>query len=308
MRPSWKVDLKWLFGLACVVSMVVAGVLYSASKLTGHGPATGMVTGVLTELAKESDTGEEEFAELQRRAAEFPDEEFAILEDVTLPVKGHELEGLTYDEAIALVAGRIAEELYTEGPDAVKKYLQSSIEEEAGEPSEDAASLEDAEQDLGPAGLFTQDTHDKLSRFFLFSLIAVALTAAPLVFFSQRFGRLGSPGVALILGTAPLALFWLIAKQIARDPGDDGLGAAVGQSLEPAAASLSTTFLILLALGIVMVVAAMAGHVGFAVRRRFGRPSTEAPGTEAVGPDTPSPGSSGGEEHPYVGPGGVSQA
>ncbi len=117
MRHSSKLDAKWVFGLACLTAVVVAGSLYSASKLTEHDPATGIFSGVMATFAKEGDA-KEAFADLQAQAAANPDQEFTI-EGATLPVEGRELTGLSYDEAVDLVVGRIAEMLYVDGPDSV---------------------------------------------------------------------------------------------------------------------------------------------------------------------------------------------
>ncbi|MCH8962226.1 MAG: high-potential iron-sulfur protein [Bacteroidetes bacterium] len=121
MGSSRRIDAKWLFGLICLSAVIVAAVLYSASKLTERDAATGLFSGVMTSLAME-DNGAEGFEELQALAAANPDEEFTI-EGATLPVKGSEIAGLSYDEAVDLVVGRIAQTLYTDGPDAVEQFF-----------------------------------------------------------------------------------------------------------------------------------------------------------------------------------------
>ncbi|KKL54963.1 hypothetical protein LCGC14_2260150, partial [marine sediment metagenome] len=151
---------------------------------------------------------------------------------------------------------------------------------------------------------------------FIFSLIPILVLAVPLVFFSRRFGRLGSPGVVLAVGAAPFAVLWLIVKQATQNAGQDGINGALAEPLSPMAGDVSTTFLWLLALGVALVLAAVAGHIGFALWRRL-RPTPTRGEEETPPPDEPKqPDSvadegataSGGDELPSIGPGGVPQA
>ena len=308
MGCSWRIDAKWLFGLICLSAIIVAAVLYSASKLTERDVATGISSGVMTTFAKDGE-GSEEFGEIQAQAAASPDEEFTI-EGITLPVKGSEIAGLSYDEAVDLVVGRIAQTLYTDGPDAVEPFFNDTSVAD----SEEASRGEGDEFSLGPFALLTQDTHDTVNRIFMFSLIPILVLAVPLVFFSRRFGRLGSPGIVLAAGAAPFALLWLIVKQATKNAGPDGINGALAEPLSPMAGDVSTTFLWLLALGVALVLAAVAGNIGFALWHRF-RPTPSE--DETPPPDEPKQAdyvadegaaASGGDEFPSIGPGGVPQA
>ena len=288
-RRSWQVDLKWLFGLACLVSIVAAATLYSASKLTEQQPATGVFAGIVGEFMKDDDDFAEEFNEIQARAVSNPDAEYTI-GDVTLPVKGYELEGLSYDEAVDLVLGRVADILYTEGPDTAAQYFDTSEEGSEGE---------EEEVDLGPFGLLTRETHVIIRRIFTFSLIPVLVLAVPLVFFSTRFGRLGSAGIVLAVGIASFAVLWLIAKQVTKDASEDGMEGVLAEAISPTAGGMSGDFLRLLILGLALVLVAVVGHISVVLWRRFRR--TPAPVTEEITPSAH-------DGPPSIGPGGVPQA
>lgn len=258
MRPSWQVDLKWLTGLACLACIALASIVYSVGKLTEQEPATGIFTGVVATFAKEGGEAED-FAEIQAQAAANPDEDFTI-GDITLPVKGSEIADLSYDEAIDLVIGRIADILYTEGPDAVEQYFADPSEPD----SED-------EFNLGPFGLLTQDTHDSVRPYFIAFTLVALLSAAFLVFFSRRFGRLGSAGVVLAVGTAPFALLWFAIKQGTKDADGGGVSGALAQALSPTAGSVAGDFLRLFILGLVLILAATLGHLGWLAWERYQR-------------------------------------
>jgi hypothetical protein len=311
MGSSWRIDAKWLFGFICLAAIIVAAVLYSASKLTERDAATSIFSSILISIAKDDD-GAEEFEEFQALAVASPDEDFTI-EGATLPIKGRELIGLSYDEAVELVVGRIAEILYTDGPESVEQFFTSAPD--AG--SEEAPAGEGEEVSLGPLGLLTQNSHDTVGRIFRFSLIPILVLAVLLVFFSRRFGRLGSPGVILTVGAAPFAALWFIVRQATKNAGPDGIEGALAEALAPMAGDVSTAFLRLLVLGVTLVLAAVAGHIGYALWHRF-RP-TPTPGEEETPPpDEPEQQpdyladegatASGGDEFPSIGPGGVPQA
>ncbi len=310
MGTSWRIDAKWLFSLICLAAIIVAAVLYSASKLTERDAATGIFSSILLSLAKD-DAGAEEFKEYQALAVASPDEDFTI-EGVPLPIKGRELIGLSYDEAVELVAGRIAEILYTDGPESVEQYFTA----DSSADSEEASEGEGTGVSLGTLGILTQDTHDQVNRIFTFSLIPILILAALLVFFSRRFGRLGSLGVVLAAGVAPFAALWFTVKQTTKNADPDGVDGALAQALAPVAGDVSTTFLWLLALGVALMLAALAGHIGFALRHRF-RPKPTPGEEENPPPDEPEQPdylsdegatASGGDEFPSIGPGGVPQA
>ncbi len=310
MGSSWRIDAKWLFGLICLATIIVAGALYSASKLTERDAATSIFSSILISLAKD-DEGAAEFEEFQALAVANPDDDFTI-EGVTLPIKGRELIGLSYDEAVELVAGRLAEILYTDGPESVEPYLAPSSDAD----SEEAPAGEGEEVSLGPLGLLTQDSHDRVGRIFRYSLIPILVLAVLLVFFSRRFGRLGSLGVVLAVGATPLALLWFTVKQATQNADPDGIEGALAKALVPTAGDMSSAFLWLLALGVALVLAAVAGHIGFALWHRF-RPTPTPGDEETPPPDEPEQPdyladegatASGGDEFPSIGPGGVPQA
>lgn len=301
MRHSWLVDLKWIFGLACLASVLVAGGLYSASKLTERDAATGIFAGVAAAFAKEGG-GSEDFEELQAQAAANPDGEFAI-EGVTLPVKGSELAGLSYDEAVDLVAARVADILYTDGPDAVEQYFRDP-------PQADADGGEEAggESGVGPFSILTQDTHNDARRLFTYSLIPAAVLAVPLVVFSRRFGRLGAPGVVLVTGAAPFALVWSLVADATADAGGDGTGGALADSISPVAGDLSAVFLRLAGVGAALILVALAGHAGFALRQRLRTiPETDEQDGPPEEPALDGPAADWDYEFPYLAPGAAPQ-
>lgn len=110
--------------------------------------------------------------------------------------------------------------------------------------------------------------------------IGALLPLAILVAFSQGFGRLGSPGLAVLFGVAPVALLTTLVSVAAARAGDqpDGLGARLASAVEPTSGDLSNIFLLLAAAGATAAALAILCNV---VSGIFGRTSEEEAEEEA---------------------------
>src|SRR4030067_829815 len=86
---------------------------------------------------------------------------------------------------------QLAEPLYYEGPQGLAGLAT------------DPEMRKNMEGGIGPPGFISAATHSKLQKtFYVFGSISLALMGL-LVFFSYRFGRLGSPGCVIFLAALP---------------------------------------------------------------------------------------------------------
>lgn len=250
VRASWLVDAKWVTGLLCLFCVLAAGILYSVTALTGRETATGIFTATVGGTVS-SQLSDEEYAAVSAAAAANPDAEYNV-GATTVTVKGSDLAGLSKDQAVALVMSRIAVVHYEQGPDAAEALI--------------TASGEDGEEfSIGPVRPLTRDTHDSVHPYFIgFAVAAIAL-CAPLVFFSRRFGRLGSPGIVLTIGSAPFALAWRLLDNAAAGITEEKgvFASALAGAIRMPAADLSGSFTRLLFLGAGMTSAAIIGHMAW---------------------------------------------
>jgi hypothetical protein len=139
------------------------------------------------------------------------------------------------------------------------------------------------------------------------------------VLLSRGFGRLGSPGVALVAAIGPATLTFVVLRTVFADARDDGDGmfAGAAAALYPTVDDLSRLFTIVVAAGAALVAAAIIGHVASLIWRRT-RSQAPAPPEEALPVDEPEEQpdyavdegfvASGGDELPSIGPGGVPQS
>ncbi len=258
VRPGWQVDLKWVFGLLCLASTLIAAGLFSVRSLTAHDTATGLFTGALGGFAS-GQISDEEYAAIQAAAAQAPEAEYT-LPGLTQPVKGSDIASMLKDEAVKLAASGIAEVNYAQGPDAA--------EQRVGLTAEDGGKFS-----LGPLTVLTKANHDALRPFFTTAVALALLFAAAAVFFSRGPGRIGSAGLVLALVTGPFAFLWSTASDKAAGVStDDGVFAGtLGDALAGPASDLADTFTRLFITGAVLTGVAIASHVATPLVRRGAR-------------------------------------
>jgi hypothetical protein len=319
VRHSWRQDAKWVAAILFVLCAAAASITYSLHRITAEEPASGAAASVIDALAEEM-VDDEMFAELQAAAKANPEIEVQVNE-LLLPLTGKEIAGLTKEEMLEAASTRLAGIIYVEGVEGAEAYFRDLEPKEEAGPSADRPPAE-SEGDglpLEPLGLFTQETHDGLRPFVLgLSLVAAALLAV-LVLLSRGFGRLGSPGLALVAGIGPAALTFIVLRSVLADAKDDGEGTFAGaaEALYPTAGDLSRVFTIIVVAGALLVTAAIIGHVASLIRQRtHAQAAADSEDELAVGEPEKQPdyaldegfASSGGDELPSVGPSGVPQS
>lgn len=132
---------------------------------------------------------------------------------------------------------------------------------------------------IGLLELFTLKTHQSLCRVLLVLLGICLLLLIPLVFFSYRFGRLGSPGVALFVATLPGAtisgLLWMAVQhqETPAPPGEAGgltrlANYMLANVLPHVALIMVRNYLIALTLGLALMLLAILGGVAVRLARK----------------------------------------
>ena len=266
MRPRWHGDIKWVAAILAVICLLAASLLYDAFRLTTHDVATGAFTAVVAGFMDDKDS--EDYLRVQEEAQANPEAEVQM-PGVDLTVKGSEIADLSQAEATRLVIGRVANILYYEGPQAVEDlFPQEDPKTPAGGEGEAAPS--GARFDLGPAAVLTEEGHSLIKAVLMGFAGAAAFLLLPLVYFSHRAGRLGSPGMVLLIASLPFALLWQIANRTGpADDGGAGIDAELREVLSPTASGLATLHLSTALLGLSLVVAAVVLHlVLFALEKR----------------------------------------
>lgn len=319
MKQPWRLNAKWAVAVLFVVCTVAATIAYSLYRVSAEEPATGTSASVIDALAEEM-VDDQMFADLQAAAKANPEAEVQV-NQLVLPLTGEEMAGLTREETLEKASARLADIIYVEGVEAGEDYFRDPQPQEEGGSAPDQPPT-DSEGDglpLGALTLFTQETHDGLRPFAVALLVGAAALLAILLLLSRGFGRLGSPGLALIIGVGPAALALTVLRAVfadARD-GEEGMFQGAAEAIYPTVDDVSRLFTIIAAVAAVVVVASVIGHVAYSLRRGS-RPPTPEPNEEV--PPTGEPEEraeqdaeegatiSSGDEIPSIGPGSVPQA
>jgi hypothetical protein len=182
-RPYWHVDAKWvcaiLLGAALAVTLPVA----AAHRLTAREHATELLAYTMAGLTSPNGIDDAEgLDEVKERVKDF--------------------ETLSPRELRLKVFSAFAERLYDQG---ARRLAEAQ--------GLDKAAVDKAVKDASMLNLFSQETHKRVGTILVWLFLLDLLLLAALVFFSNRFGRLVSPGLVMLLVGLPGLLFWAIASQ-----------------------------------------------------------------------------------------------
>ena len=124
--------------------------------------------------------------------------------------------------------------------------------------ADDAALKEQILQGGAAFNLLTQETHRGVKLVFNLAIVACVLMLIPLVVFSVRFGRVGSPGCAFFFASLPGALIFSLvglavqpAATLEEAGGMTGVLSYWGRDVLPSLArTIDQSYLVFLALGV----------------------------------------------------------
>jgi hypothetical protein len=194
-RPYWHVDAKWITGLLLTFVLSLTLLVYGLVQITAEKPAVDTVSLVLALLYSPQGLDDEtEIAEFHQQLQASPDSSIQPIPGLKITVREQDIATLTPREARLYFFRQLAEPLYQQGAQGLRAL------------ADDPQIREGLALGIGPLGIFTSEAHQQLQRVLvILGVIALALLV-PLIVFSYRFGRLGSPGCALSVASLPGAL------------------------------------------------------------------------------------------------------
>ena len=191
-RPYWHVDAKWVTGILLLFLLSITFPLFILMKVTGPEYGIDLLTVLIaSSFSREGLDQEADLAIMRQKIAESPDGTWQPIPSLNIMVREGDIAGLTPREMRLWFFRQLAEPIYYEG--------QRGLAGLAANP-EMAKNMEGG---IGPFGFFSAETHGKLQKIFLiFGFLSLTLLGL-LIFFSYRFGRLGSPGCVIFLAALP---------------------------------------------------------------------------------------------------------
>jgi hypothetical protein len=272
-RPYWHVDAKWIVGLLLTLVLALTLLAFSLWQVTAEKPAVDTLSMLLAmSFSRNGLDDEGEIAEFRRMLQDDPDGEVRPFPQLAITVREEDLVDRTPRELRLWIFRQLAEPIYRGGAEGL------------GELATDAETQAAIGQGIGIASVFSRQTHDQLQRVLTVLALVSAALLIPLIYFSYRFGRLGSPGCVLFVSAIPGAVLfgflgWIFnppPPEVGAEPSLTGMIGSVASTLLPPIARLSAqVFLAALAIGALLLVLSMVG--GLAFRRRKDSTSAEVP-------------------------------
>lgn len=276
-RPYWHVDAKWITGILLLFLLNGTFLMFMLVQVTAAEQGIELLTVILAgSFSRDGLDQEVDMQIMHQKIAESPDGSWKPIPGLNIVVREQDIAGLTPREMRLWFFRQLAEPIYYEGEQGLANL------------STDPEMQKNMEGGLGPLGFINAKTHSQLTKVLMvlgsMSLAFLGL----LVYFSYRFGRLGSPGCVILLGALPgVVLFsmmrgWLehagqnplpetevtfvtIYTQMAARLAVDVLPNIVQKGLQ--------TYLSLAIFGFGLILAALAGALIFRGRKR-GKSST----------------------------------
>ncbi len=193
-RPYWHVDAKWVVGLLLSGVIIVTLVLFGLVQVTAEKPAVDTLSLTMALLLSRNGLDDEtEIAEMRQRLQASPDKSIQPIPGLRLTIRESDLVNRSPRQARLAFFRQWAEPIYRNGPQGLSAL--------ADDPELRAKIVEGG----AVLGLLTAETHRKLQTALALSTLACLVLLVPLVFFSDRFGRIGSPGCVLSMASLPVA-------------------------------------------------------------------------------------------------------
>jgi len=258
-RPYWHVDAKWITGLLLTAVLSLTLLVYNLVQVTAEKPAIDTVSAALAlAFSPQGLDDEAGIAEFRQRLRASPEGGIQPIPGLRIIIREQDIANLTPREARLYLFRQLAEPLYQQGPQGLVAL------------ADDPEMQESMVGGIGPLNLFTLATHQQLQRVLVVLGIMCGVLLFPLILFSYRFGRLGSPGCVLVVASLPGALLFTLIGSMLRPattpPSEEsGLGGMIGylaaNVLPPLGQIVSRNYVIALMLGLGLMILSVLGSL-----------------------------------------------
>lgn len=200
-RPTWRVDLKWIFGIITTLSLGTALLLYGLTNITSEKTAVPITTYIVA--SQFSRNGLDDPVDIEETKKKF----LSTNENVFYPFEGNTEVKITREELQSLSPRELRLKIFTQ---VVEPYYKEGVESVANRLGKTQEERDKIKNEGSLLGLVNYKTHQIINNIFLVSLIFVTLSSIGLISFSYRYGKLISPAVVMIFDSIIPASFLFI--------------------------------------------------------------------------------------------------
>lgn len=193
-RPYWHVDAKWVTGILLLFLLNITFLVYIMAQVTAPKQGISLLTMMLASSFSAEGGGLDEPHDIEimhQKIAESPNGEWQPIPGMNIVVREEDIAGKTPREARLWFFRQWAEPLYYDGPQGLANLMTTPEMQKS------------VEGGVGPLGFINAETHRKIQNIFIALGLVSLFFCGLLIFFSYRFGRLGSPGCVIILAAFP---------------------------------------------------------------------------------------------------------
>jgi hypothetical protein len=257
LRPYWHVDLKWIFGILLFFSLGTCLLFFNLSGLTEKDRAVTLSANIVAGLfSKDGLDDEKSITEFREKAAITPG-------DTVVPVEQFPWLQISKKDALSLGARDLRIAIFRQ---LTEPIYDKGVAGVAADISKDPAEQEKFVQQAVFLNAFTKSTHSVFQFIFWITAATSVLLLAGLVYFSNGWGRLVSPGIVLLLASPIGTLAGILLLHPPTN--GDGPFAQVPQNIaQDIGNSLNNSYSATIILGILLLVAALIGKIVQALLR-----------------------------------------
>jgi hypothetical protein len=197
-RPYWHVDAKWLTGILLLFLLNITFVVLLMVQITAPEQGITLLTTALASSFSVEEGGLDASGSMDtmhQKIAESPNGEWQPIPGMRIVVREADIFGKTPREVRLWFFRQWAEPLYYDGAQGLAGLMT------------DPKMQNEAQGGIGALEFITAETHKKLQGALAVSGLVSLFFFGLLIFFSYRFGRLGSPGCVIFLAAAPGLIF-----------------------------------------------------------------------------------------------------
>lgn len=193
-RPYWHVDAKWLTGILLLLLLNITFLVFILVQVTAPEQGISLLTLTLASSYSAQGGGLDAAGDIEimrQKISESPNGEWHPIPGMKIVVREKDIAGKTPREVRLWFFRQWAEPLYYGGTQGLASLIT------------DPEMKKGLDGGVGPLGFISAETHSKLQGVFAVSGLVSLFFLGLLIFFSYRFGRLGSPGCVIFLAAIP---------------------------------------------------------------------------------------------------------